>query len=195
MSINLQKGQKIILTKATDKAAEPLSRVMVGLGWNEAKGADAEVDCDASVIICGSDGKLLGDNVKNVVYFKNLNWNGAVVHQGDNRTGGDDGDAEQIMVDLAKMPDEAKKIVFVANIYDAKAKNQHFGMLENAYIRIVNTDSGEEICRYDLNDNYSGMSGLIAGELHSENGEWLFSALGKTVAEASRLGAIVALYR
>ena len=189
MSINLQKGQKIDLTKASDR----LQQVMVGLSWDEAPGAS--IDCDASVILCGADGKLLNDSIGSIVYFKNLNWNDAVIHQGDNRTGSADEDAERIMVDLAKVPVSVCKIVFVVNIYDAKAKSQHFGMIENAFIRIVNLKTGAEVCRYDLSEDYSGMTGMIAGELVRENGGWLFHALGEPVKDASRLSAIVALYR
>lgn len=120
---------------------------------------------------------------------------GAIIHQGDNLTGEGDGDDEQIMVNLSMVPANIAKIVFVVNIYDARARNQHFGMIRNAFIRLVNMDNNTEICRYNLSDNYSNMTGLVVGEIYRKNGEWKFNAIGQPVQEASRLDSLVQLYR
>ena len=206
MSVKLQKGQKISLKK---ESGGSFRNVMVGLGWDEAKtsgggffgslfgGSKGEtVDCDASVILCGADGKLLSRNVSETcVYFGNLRHSsGAIIHQGDNLTGAGDGDDEQIMVDLQGIPQNIHKMVFVVNIYDANKKNQHFGMIQNAFIRLVDLSNQMEICRFDLTENYSGMTGLVVGEIYRKDGEWKFNAIGQPVREASRLDAFLNMY-
>lgn len=207
MSVSLQKGQKISLTKS---GGSGLSKVMVGLGWDEAQQSESggffkkffgnstpqSIDCDASAILCGADGKVVSHDTKLCcVYFGNLkHCSGAIVHQGDNLTGEGEGDDEQIMVNLNLIPSNIDKIVFVVNIYDARSKNQHFGMIRNAFIRIVNMENNEEICRYNLSDNYNNMTGLVVGELYRSNGEWQFNAIGQAVEEASRLEALILLY-
>ena len=181
---------------------------MVGLGWDEAqptaKGLRAlfaprpqAIDCDASAILLGADGKLVSHSIsQNTVYFGNLKHaSGAIVHQGDNLTGEGEGDDEQIMVDLPSVPQNIDKIVFVVNIYDAQVRNQHFGMIKNAFIRIVDMSGNKEICRYSLTDDYSGMTGLIVGEIYRNGGEWKFSAVGQGIREASRLDKLIKLYQ
>lgn len=201
MSINLKKGQKIDLTKHD----AGLRSVMVGLGWDEAPqrggffglSKPKPIDCDASVILCGPDGKVVDRNdiKKSIIYFGNLRHaSGAIVHQGDNLTGAGEGDDEQIMVDLSKIPANIDKLVFVVNIYDAQAKGQHFGMIRNAFIRLVDRAKGTEICRFDLSEDYNGMTGLVVGEIYRRNGEWKFNAIGQPVREASRLMSLVNLY-
>lgn len=203
MGISLQKGQKIDLTKG----GGGLRQVMVGLGWDEAPqsggffaslfgGGNQDIDCDASAILCGADGKLISSDPNvSCVYFGNLRHSsGAIIHQGDNLTGAGDGDDEQIMVNLTMVPSNVEKIVFVVNIYDARARNQHFGMIRNAFIRLVNMDNNSEICRFNLSENYNNMTGLIVGEIYRRNGEWKFNAIGQPVKEASKLGMIVGMY-
>lgn len=208
MGINLQKGQKIDLTKG---GGSGLHQVMVGLGWDEAPrtsnggllgglfGSQPEdIDCDASAILCGADGKLADpNNINNsVVYFGNLKHaSGAIVHQGDNLTGAGDGDDEQIMVNIPQIPSYVDKVVFVVNIYQARKRNQHFGMIRNAFIRLVDMDRGTEICRFNLSENYNNMTGLVVGEIYRKNGEWKFNAIGQPVQEASVLESLVDLYR
>lgn len=116
------------------------------------------------------------------------------VHQGDNLTGAGDGDDEQIMVNLPMVPSNIEKMVFVVNIYDARARNQHFGMIRNAFIRLVDVDTGTEICRFNLSENYNGMTGLVVGEIYKRNGDWKFNAIGQPVQEASRLDSLIRLY-
>lgn len=202
MAINLRKGQKIDLSKGGDG----LAHVMVGLGWDEVQhssgflgslfggGNQEEIDCDASVLVCGSDGRITG-GIDGVVYFGNLRHaSGCIIHQGDNLTGGGDGDDEQILVDLKQMPQHVQKLVFVVNIYDARKKGQHFGMIKNAFIRLVDTDKRSEICRFDLSENYNNMTGLVVGEIYRHNGQWKFNAIGQPVKEASRLDALINMY-
>lgn len=202
MSINLQKGQKIDLTKG---GGQGLRSVMVGLGWDEAPrgggffgmGTPKPIDCDASVILCGADGRVVNRNDinKSCVYFGNLRHpSGAIVHQGDNLTGEGEGDDEEIMVDLTRIPSDIQKMVFVVNIYDAQARNQHFGMIRNAFIRLVDMSTRSEICRFNLSENYNGMTGLVVGEIYWRSGEWKFNAIGQPVREASRLQSLVNLY-
>lgn len=204
MSVSLQKGQKISLTKG----GSGLNRVMVGLGWDEAQptatgfraffsAAPQAIDCDASAILCGDNGKVISNRANDCcIYFGNLRHpSGAIVHQGDNLTGAGDGDDEQVMVELSKLPRDISKIVFVVNIYDAKVRHQHFGLIKNAFIRLVDMSNGSEICRFNLTDNYSGMTGLVVGEIYRHDGEWKFNAIGRGVAEASRLDSLIALYR
>ena len=186
MAVNLQKGQKVNLMK---DSGQTLGKVMIGLGWDpiESSGSGGGflsslkkiiigIDCDAAVLLC-QNGKVEAKG--DVVSFLNLKHSsGAVQHMGDNLTGEGDGDDEQIFVDLNKVPDKYDKLVFVVNVFGAKLKKQHFGMIKNAYIRIVD-DNGKEFCRYELSENYSGMTAMIFGEIYRHNGEWKFNAIGQ----------------
>ena len=152
------KGQKISLTKGN----EGLSKVIIGLGWDEAaksKGglfgslfgsSGPAIDCDASAFVL-QNGKLT--DKKDIVYFGNLkHYTGTVQHMGDNLTGAGEGDDEQIVVDLARVPAEYDRIVLVVNIYQAVQRRQHFGMIQNAFIRIVDARNNQEMCRYNLRE-------------------------------------------
>lgn len=202
MSINLKKGQKINLTKG---GGHGLSKIRVGLGWDEVSngffaslfgGKKEEIDCDASVILCYADGKMHGNSINDCcLFFNNTNmFNGALVHSGDNLTGGSAGDDETIIVDLQRIPPQIDKMVFVVNIYDANVRNQHFGMVKNAYIRLVDLSNNIEICKFNLSENYDNMTGLIVAEIYRHNGEWKFNAIGQPVKEASRLNNIFDFY-
>ena len=186
MSISLQKGQKVSLSK--DNAG--LAKVIVGLGWDEVKSSSGgglfsslfkaqpkSIDCDASAIML-KNGKFVDQ--KDLVYYGNLRHkSGTVNHQGDNLTGEGEGDDEQIIIDLSKVPQEYDKIVIVVNIYQAVQRNQHFGLIENAFIRLVDARNNKEMCKYNLTDDYSGMTAMIFGEVYRHNGEWKFSAIGQ----------------
>lgn len=181
MSVNLQKGQKVDLTKNN----QGLSRVVVGLGWDETEQKrglfskkPADIDCDASAILLSTGGKLSSNS--DVIFYHNLKHSsGAVMHCGDNLTGAGEGDDEQIIVDLKKIPENYEKIVFVVTIYQARERNQHFGMIKNAFIRIVDSNTGNEMFKYDLSENYDGRTAMIFGEIYRHNGEWKFSAVGE----------------
>lgn len=184
MSISLQKGQKVSLSK--DNAG--LSKIIVGLGWDEVKQssgglfgslfgtASPAIDCDASAIML-KNGRFSGGD--DLVYYGNLKHKtGSVNHMGDNLTGAGDGDDEQIVIDLANVPAEYDKIVIVVNIYQAVQRKQQFGMIQNAFIRLVDARNNNEICKYNLTENYSGMTAMIFGEVYRHNGEWKFNAIG-----------------
>ena len=166
MSVNLQKGQKVDLTKGNTG----LKTILVGLGWDEAPRKFS--------LISAQTGKLNGP--VDVVYFGNLtHQTGAVHHMGDNLTGAGDGDDEQILVELPKLGNAYSKIVFVVNIYQAMQRKQHFGMIKNAFIRLVDAEKGVELCRYNLSENYDGKTAMIFGEIYLYNGEWKFNAIGE----------------
>ncbi len=181
MSVSLQKGQKVSLSK--DNAG--LSKVIVGLGWDEApqkktgffSPKPAPIDCDASAILL-QNGKFCGKD--DVVFFGKLKHkSGTVQHMGDNLTGAGEGDDEQILVDLANVPACYDRIVIIVNIYDCVKRKQHFGMIRNAFIRLVDCRTNREMCRYNLSEDYSGMTGMIFGEIYRRNGEWKFNAMGQ----------------
>ena len=187
MGVNLVKGQKVELRKNNGGT---LRRVMVGLGWDEVqqkRGFFApkplDIDCDASAILC-VNGRL--SNTRDLVFYNNLtHGSGAVRHMGDNLTGAGEGDDEQIMVDLMSLPSQYDKIVFVVTIYQAHQRNQHFGMIRNCFIRICDAETGQELCKYDLNENYTGMTGMVFGELYRYNGAWKFNAIGQPTQDGS----------
>ena len=181
MSISLQKGQKVSLTKEN----AGLSQLLVGLGWDAAEQKrgffglkkSADIDCDATAILL-KDGKFRDNS--DVVYFGNLSHkSGAVTHLGDNLTGEGEGDDEQIIIDLAKVPKEYDKIMIVVNIYSAVQRKQHFGMIHNAFIRIVDGKTNKELFKYGLTEEYPGMLAMIFGEIYRHNGEWKFGAIGQ----------------
>ncbi len=180
MSVSLQKGQKVSLSKEN----AGLNRIVVGLGWDEVQQKvrffapkPQAIDCDASALLL-KNGKLV-DN-KDVVFFGNLRHkSGTVQHMGDNLTGAGEGDDEQIVIDLASVPAEYDKIVIVVNIYQAVQRRQHFGLIQNAFIRLVDARNNTEMCKYNLTENYSGMTAMIFGEVYRHNGEWKFNAIGQ----------------
>lgn len=183
MAINLQKGQRISLTKEDSK----LSRIMVGLGWDPVEqsrggilgllfGSSAPaIDCDASVIMLNENSKA-----EEIVYFGNLkDRSSSVMHMGDNLTGEGDGDDEQILVELSKVPANISRLVFVVNIYNCVKRNQHFGMIRNAFIRILDLENNKELLRFNLSDDYSNKTGIYAGEIYRHGNEWKFAAIGE----------------
>lgn len=192
MSVSLKKGQKVDLRKSS---GESLNNITVGLGWDPMippkKGGflgifaprPEDFDCDASVFVC-TNGKV--ECNADVVYFNNLvHSSKAIRHMGDNLTGNGEGDDEQVKVTLSKVPASYDKIVFVVTIYRATERKQHFGMLKNAFIRIVDDDTHTEMCRYDLVDNYDGMKSMIFAEVYRHDGGWKFNAIGQGTDDTS----------
>ena len=182
MAINLKKGQRISLKKE----APGLTKVMCGLGWDvsESKGLFGlfkanDFDLDASVLCLTNKDKLKSKS--DVVYYRNLEHSsGAITHQGDNLTGEGDGDDEQILVDLTRLPDDILKLVFVVNIYKARQRQQSFGQVKNAFVRLVNLNDNKEIARYSLlGDEYGGKTGMILAEVYRDQEEWKMEAVGK----------------
>ena len=194
MSISLQKGQKVSLSK--ERAG--LSQVIIGLGWDEVqqkKGFFAPkplpIDCDATAFVL-QNGKLV--DKEDIVYFGNLRHKyGTIQHMGDNLTGAGEGDDEQIIVDLARVPAQYDRIVIIVNIYQARERQQHFGMIRNAFIRLVDGRNQSEMCRYNLTDDYSGRTAMIFGEVYRHNGEWKFNAIGQGTNDNS-IGDVVNRY-
>ncbi len=174
MPINLSKGQKVDLTKGNAS----LKHIMVGLGWDvNAFDSGADFDLDASAFMCGANGKCPTE--KEFVFYGNLEHpSGAVKHQGDNLTGEGEGDDEQIFVDLKSIPENVDKIAFTVTIYEAQERRQNFGQVSNAYIRIVDEDTNQELIRYDLGEDFSIETAIVVGELYRHNGEWKFNAIG-----------------
>ena len=187
MSVKLQKGQKVSLSK--DHAG--LSKILVGLGWDEAKPVKKgffapkpqSIDCDAFALLL-QNGRLT--STSDIVYYGNLSHSSqSVQHLGDNLTGAGEGDDEQIIIDLDRVPPQYDKIVFAVNIYSADKRNQHFGMIENAFIRLVDGRTNTEMCIYNLTEDYTGMKAMLFGEVYRYNGEWKFNAIGQGTTDGS----------
>ena len=178
MPINLTKGQKVDLTKGNPG----LKKIMVGLGWDvNAFDSGADFDLDAAAFMLGENGKCPTE--KEFIFYGNLTHESeSVVHMGDNLTGAGDGDDEQIVIDLANLPAEYDRIVLVVNIYQAVQRQQHFGLIENAFIRIVDDATGKELIHFDLGEDFSIETAVVVGELYKHNGEWKFNAIGNGVA-------------
>ena len=186
MSVKLQKGQKVSLSK--DHAG--LSKVIVGLGWDEVEQSSGfflfkkkPIDCDAFALLL-QDGKLKKES--DIVYFGHLKHSsGAVKHQGDNLTGAGEGDDEQIVIQLDKVPLEYDRIVLAVNIYQAYQRKQHFGMIRNAFIRLVDARDDKELCIYNLTENYADQTAVLFGQVYRYNGEWKFNAVGQGTRDGS----------
>lgn len=174
MAVSLSKGQKVDLTKTNPG----LTKVVVGLGWDTNKyDGGFDFDLDSSVFLLGENGKVASEN--DFVFYNNQNGaNGAVVHTGDNRTGEGDGDDEQVKIHLTGIPANIQRVAFTITIHEADQRSQNFGQVSNAYARIFNEESGEELIRYDLGEDFSIETALVVGELYRHNGEWKFSAIG-----------------
>ena len=175
MSINLQKGDRIDLAKEDPN----LKRVAVALGWDEnGTNSGAEFDLDASVFMLNANGKIPSE--KFFVFYKNLKSpDGAVEHTGDNLTGGGAGDDETIHVEFGKLDSRIVEIPVVVTIYDAAARKQNFGMVNNAFIRLYNVDTKKEICRYDLSENFQRETAIEFGRLYKKDGAWKFRPVGQ----------------
>ncbi|PRH77480.1 chemical-damaging agent resistance protein C [Streptomyces solincola] len=177
MGVSLSKGGNVSLTKE----APGLTAVTVGLGWDVRTTTGTDFDLDASAILVNAEGKVRND--QDFVFFNNLkSADGSVEHTGDNLTGEGEGDDEQVKVDLAGVPADVAKIVFPVSIYDADSRQQSFGQVRNAFIRVVNQAGGAEIARYDLSEDASTETAMVFGELYRNGAEWKFRAVGQGYA-------------
>lgn len=170
MAINLVKGQKIDLG---------LSKITVGLGWDPNEGTGHDFDLDASAIMINESRKLLSES--HFVFYNNLKSpDGSLEHTGDDPTGGnsDGDDDEAIKVDLNKVDKNVMEILFVVTIEDFEARKQNFGQVRNSYIRIVDDVKGEEIAKYELDEDFSIETGVEFGRLYKKSGAWKFEASG-----------------
>ena len=174
MGINLSKGQKVSLTKDNPG----LKKVVVGLGWDvNAFDTGGSFDLDAAAFCLTESGKV--SRQEDFVFYGNLKHpSGAVEHVGDNLTGASDGDDEQVRIDLSLVPENIVKIAFTVTIYDAETRRQNFGQINNSFIRIYNEETGEEMLKYDLGEDFSIETAAVFGELYKNNGEWKFNAIG-----------------
>lgn len=180
-SVSLSKGGNVSLSKV----APNLTMVTFGLGWQVRQTSGADYDLDASAIVVDQSGRVLSDSY--FVFFNNLvSPEGAVRHLGDNLVGGAGGDDEQISVELRELPAHAAKVVFAVSIYDAEARRQAFGQVRNAFIRVVDGNTGVEVARYDLTEDASTETAMIFGELYRYGGEWKFRAVGQGYAAGLR---------
>jgi tellurium resistance protein TerD len=177
MGVSLVKGGNISL----NREAPGLKSVFVGLGWDARETTGADFDLDASAFLLKSDGKVRGDD--DFIFYNNLvSVDGSVEHTGDNLVGGSEGDDEVIKVNLETIPGEIQKISFVVSIYDAETRKQNFGMVSNAFIRIVNQLDNSEIVKFDLTEDMSTETAMIFGEIYRHSGEWKFRAVGQGFA-------------
>lgn len=177
MAISLSKGGRISLSKEDPT----LKKVHVGLGWDERTTDGADFDLDASAFLLKESGKVRSD--ADFIFYNQLRSPcGAVEHTGDNLTGGGEGDDEVVLVELTKVPDDVQKIAFTVTIHEADKRRQNFGQVANAFIRLVNADTGNEVVRYDLSEDYSTETAMIFGEIYRQGGEWRFSAVGQGYA-------------
>ena len=177
MPVSLTKGGNVSLTKM----APSLSAVRVGLGWDARTTTGADFDLDASALICAEGGKVLSD--QHFIFYNNLTSpEGTVRHQGDVRDGAVAGDDETIEVDLSGLSMQTDKVVFAVTIHEADSRGQSFGQVSNAYIRVVDTASGEELARYDLSEDASTETAMVFGELYRNGTEWKFRAIGQGYA-------------
>ncbi len=176
MAVNLSKGQRISL----EKVAPGLSEVFVGLGWDtNITDTGNDFDIDASVFLVNSNEKLISDS--HFIFYNNLvspDANKSVEHLGDNRTGAGEGDDEVVKVKLKQVPEDVNKIVMTVTIHEAEKRQQNFGQVQNAFVRVVNAENKEEVIRYDLSEDFSVETALIMAELYRKDGEWRINAVG-----------------
>jgi len=177
MGVSLSKGGNVSLSKE----APGLKTVRIGLGWDTRVTDGSAFDLDASAFVLNSEGKVRSD--ADFIFYNNKNGaNGAVVHQGDNLTGQGEGDDEVVVVNLDQLPQDVSKVSFAVTIHDADSRRQNFGMVTNAFIRVVNDAGGTEIARYDLSEDASTETAMIFGELYRNGEEWKFKAIGQGFA-------------
>lgn len=177
MAISLNKGANLSLSK-TDPT---LSNLVVGLGWDVRTTDGQSFDLDASAFMLKNDGKVRTDS--DFIFYNQLRSScGSVEHTGDNLTGQGDGDDESLILQLHKIPLDIERVAVAVTIHDAEARKQNFGQVSNAFMRVVNKDTGTEIARYDLTEDASIETAMIFGEIYRNNGEWKFKAVGQGYA-------------
>jgi tellurium resistance protein TerD len=183
MAISLAKGGNVSLSKE----APGLKAINVGLGWNVRATDGAAFDLDASAFLLKEDGKVRSD-ADFIFYNQKKSADGSIEHKGDNRTGEGAGDDEVVSIKLESVPADIAKVTFAVTIHDAVARKQNFGMVNNAYIRVVNADGNTEIARYDLSEDASTETAMVFGEVYRHGQEWKFRAVGQGFAGG--LGAL-----
>ena len=174
MPISLNKGGNVSLSKEDPG----LKKIVVGLGWDVRATSGVDYDLDASVFVLNETNKVRGDS--DFIFYNNLrSADGSIEHTGDNLTGEGEGDDEQIKVDLEGVPQDVHKLVFSVTIHDADSRGQNFGQVQEAFIRVANGETGNEIVRYDLSEDASTETAMLFGEVYRRGGEWKFRAVGQ----------------
>lgn len=177
MAVSLAKGGNVSLSKE----APGLSAIIVGLGWDPRATDGQAFDLDGSVFMLNAEGKVRSDS--DFIFYNNkTSADGSVAHQGDNLTGQGDGDDETVVVDLSKVPADVDKIAVAVTIHEAEQRNQNFGQVSKAYIRVMNKDGGAELARYDLSEDASTDTAMIFGEVYRNGADWKFRAVGQGYA-------------
>lgn len=174
MAVSLSKGQNVSLSK-TDPS---LKHILIGLGWDARSSDGQDFDLDASVFMTADNGKVPSDDY--FVFYNQLKSPcGSVQHTGDNLTGDGDGDDESVIVELEKVPANIKSLFVTVTIHDAETRRQNFGQVSNAFVRLVNHETGQEVLRFDLSEDYSTETAMVFGEVYRHNGDWKFRAIGQ----------------
>ncbi|OOF38043.1 MULTISPECIES: TerD family protein [Rodentibacter] len=174
MAISLAKGQNVSLSK-TDPS---LKNVLVGLGWDSRSTDGQDFDLDASIFMTAENGKVPSDSY--FIFYNQLRSPcGGVEHTGDNLTGNGSGDDESVLVKLDQIQGDIKSLFITVTIHEAEARRQNFGQVSNAFVRLVNNDTNEEVVRFDLSEDYSTETAMVFGEIYRHNGEWKFRAIGQ----------------
>ncbi|ETI68443.1 TerD family protein [Neobacillus vireti] len=178
MGINLAKGQRVDLTKTNPG----LTRAIIGLGWDTNRYSGGhDFDLDASAFLTDANNRVIND--LDFIFYNNLiHSSGAVEHTGDNRTGEGEGDDEQIKINFSKVPSHVHRIAITVTIHDAEARSQNFGQVSNAFVRLVDEETGSEVLRYDLGEDFSVETAVVICELYRHNGDWKFNAIGSGFA-------------
>lgn len=169
MAINLAKGQRVDVG---------LSKIGIGLGWDPNTKGGQDFDLDASAFMLGGNKKVPADEY--LVFYNNPSSpDGSLKHSGDDRTGGNsDGDDEVIQVNLAKVNPAVSEIIFVVTIHEADVRKQNFGQVRNSFIRIFDEANGEEIAKYELDEDFSIETSVEFGRLYKRDNKWRFEAMG-----------------
>lgn len=180
MSQSITKGEKVNLGKASADAgvSGELTKIRLGLGWDVRQGDGPEADLDAVVIACNGAGKAVSDDWR--IFFNNkTSPNNAISHGGDNLTGAGDGDDETVTVDLAALPAEVESLEIYVTLYDAATRGLNFGLVNNAFVRILDDASGTELCRFDLSEDAGANASVHFAKVYRNDGTWAFKALGQ----------------
>jgi tellurium resistance protein TerD len=185
MAIILQKGGNVNLSKTDPN----LKQILLGLGWDARSTDGVDFDLDASIFMVTENGRVRSDN--DFIFYGQLRSPcGSIEHTGDNRTGAGDGDDEALKIKLDQIPAIITRLVVGVTIHDAQVRKQNFGMVHDAFIRLVNIENNTEIIRFDLSEDYSTETAMIFGEIYRYGGEWKFKAVGQGYAGGLRALAV-----
>lgn len=188
MAITLEKKKPISLVK--EKPG--LNNIVAGLGWDEATIKGVPVDCDVSVFLLGTNGKLVSE--EHFIFYNNLSSpDGSVIHTGDNRDGDGDGDDESIKIDLAKIDARVEFLYFAITIHESESRGHHFGNVENSFINIRNGADNSILCQFQLKESFDGQDSLLIASISRNNGNWNVEALGQ--AFSGGLSTLIELYQ